>query len=315
MPLDVPDHVRSARLVLGEEAAVTGGIRISEFYRSFMAEIERHFDLPEQNARTFAEQNRKLLERFGLDPMVDDVTLFVAYRESDLHSTPGIVLHAPLPEGALEKLADKWDAFELLDEASEELRQIRSETQNEMPVFVITKEDPALLLARPSNEILAASGSATYLSAMIERATAASSASTIESGSLFHQVGGADAWLTTTNIPAMVEAMSGGAIPTELERILSAITGIGGSLQLEDDAVSMNVYFEPKLGIDESDLSDLVRGAIALAKLGTKQTRDAEDLVDLLSRIDVSESSGFSRVQLRVTEQDLENLIRNIDRD
>ena len=111
----------------------------------------------------------------------------------------------------------------------------------------------------------------------------------------------------------MVEAMSGGALPTELERILRAISGIGVSLQLEDDAVKINVYFEPKLGIDESDISDLMRGAIALAKLETKQTREAENLADILNRIDVSESSGFSRVQLRVTEQDLANLIRNID--
>ncbi len=327
MPPDVPDHVRSARLVLGEETAVAGGVRISEFYRSFMVEIERHFDLPEQNAGTVAERNRELLERFGLDPIVDDVTLFIAFRESELHSTPGFVLHAPLPKAALEKLADKWDAFEMLDEASEELRRIRSDIrrdfrsdirrdfQNELPVFAITGEDPAILVARPSNEMLTASGSTAFLSDMIERATSASRATTIKSTSLFLQVGGADAWITATNIPAMVEAMSGDALPTELENILSAITGVGASLQLEDDAVKMNVYFEPESGIDESDLSDLVRGAIALMKLEASRAREAEVLSDVLNRIDVSESSGFSRVQLRITEQDLENLIRDVDWD
>ena len=116
-------------------------------------------------------------------------------------------------------------------------------------------------------------------------------------------VGGADVWAIAKDIASIVTQLSPDHLPDEISRIFTSIGAAGGSLELGEESALFSLYLEPTGAIQARDVSDLVRGGIALLKM---ESQDENPLVDFLERIRVSEYEGFSRVQIQISETDIE---------
>ena len=92
---------------------------------------------------------------------------------------------------------------------------------------------------------------------------------------------------------------------------------MAGSVELEEEAIWLSIFFGPKQGIDHRDISDLIGGAIALLKLQIDADLGSDSgdnldgnrvFLDFLDRIKVSEQGSFSRVQISITSNDMDTL-------
>ena len=303
-PQPVPENVRRAVSILGDDTSVSGGIRVSTIYRSFLSRIEKEIA---SDGSAIGRQNRIILNRIGLDPSVDEISVFFAFKKSGPQSIPGLLLFAPVPENSLDSLAANWDHFQLLDSTS----AIRRQIARELPIYELSSEEESLYLALPEEQTLSLSSSAEYLNQMLDRAFLETPDLRVDQIRLIDLVGAADVWLVTKNIPGLLEALSVDQIPDEIGRIVMAIANMAGAAELRNESLKISLYFEPRTRVQAQDLSDLIRGAIALVKLNLE---DSAQLVEILEQIDVSEYDEFSRVQLKMSETDLINLIQSVPR-
>ncbi|GMQ80921.1 MAG: hypothetical protein BMS9Abin05_0350 [Rhodothermia bacterium] len=293
-PPAVPESVATDLFILGENATVTGGIRVSEIYRSFVAQLDRRIKVGE---KTIAERSREILEHLGLDPDTHDISFYGSLDVDHPKAVPAMILRAPLPQDALEKWAEHSDAFSRIDDTSDPSSAIDSD----VAFFFVSKDSTAFFVARSSEARLVASGSAERLTEMLARSN--NTVSEAPAG-VFSMVGGADVWAVASDVPSIVAQLSPDELRDEIFRIFTSIVAAGGSLELGEESALFSLYLEPKDAIEAQDISDLVRGGIALLKM---ESEDQSLLLDFLERIRVSEYDGFSRVQIQISESDLED--------
>ena len=292
-PPSVPEPVSVDLFILGDDATVTGGIRISELFRSFVSQLDRHIDMGDES---LAEHSREILERLGLDPETHDVSFYVSMDVNDRNTAPSMVLRAPLPEAVLEKLAEEIDEFSQLDGLSD----VDSAFDSDIPLFAVSEDSTAFFVAQSSEVRLVASGSVDHLVEMLTRSHELAFEEPI---GILSMVGGADVFAIATDIASIVTQLSPDHLPDEIFRIFTSIGAAGGSLELGEESALFSLYLEPTGAIQARDVSDLVRGGIALLKM---ESEDENQLVDFLERIRVSEYEAFSRVQIQISETDIE---------
>jgi len=292
-PPSVPESVSADLFILGDDASITGGVRISELFRSFVLELDRHIDMGEKSV---VEHSREILDRLGLDPETHDISFYVSMDVSDDDVVPSMVLRAPIPETLLEKLAKEIDEFSRVDGPSD----LESILDSEVPFFSISEDSTSFFVAQSSELRLVASGSEDHLAEMLARSHTTSPETP---AGLFSMVGGADVWASATDIPSIVTELSPDNLPVEISRILTSIVEAGASLEIQDESALFSLYLKPKSEIEARDISDLVRGGIALLRM---ESEDQSLLLDFIERIRVSEYDGFSRVQFQISELDLE---------
>lgn len=300
-PPTVPESVATDLFVLGADHSLTAGIRVSELYRSFVSRLDQWVDVGD---RSFSDRNREILEQLGLDPDTHDISFYASLDTDPREAVPAMILRAPLPPSILEKLAEKSNGFSRVDGTSD----LNATIDSNVPWFSVSENSTAFFVARSSDVVLAASGSAEHLAQMLARSDEAA----VDSPTgVFLMVGGADVWMVASDISLILDALSPDDWPSEIHQIISSIVAAGGSIELGEESVLLSLYLEPKDGIEARDIGDLVRGGIALLKM---ESEDDDLLIDFVERLRVSEYNGFSRVQIQISETDLKEWAETISR-
>ena len=300
---DVPDEVLQSVFIAGNEVNVVGGINLSTFYQSFLSRMGERFQDSGPTNSSFTEHHRELLDKMGFDPLSDNVLATITVEISNGHLAPSLVAIAPFLTGKLSGLADQ---FEFLDRIEVQLpRQVGEPNNNSLPIYALREEEEALMITQPVPGVLVATTSVPALAEMIIRSQESAPEHELNDDVLFHLVAGEDAWFLARNFSATLKASATKLPFPELQRIASAVHNVGASLRIESENVLFTLYLEPRAGVDVADVSDLVRGAIALVKMNAQQLPEVMELVE---QVHVSDFRGFSRVQLNVTDSFFERL-------
>jgi hypothetical protein len=166
-------------------------------------------------------------------------------------------------------------------------------------------------MTQPTDGILVTTTSIPNLAEMILRARSDADRSAFEMNELMERVAGEDAWLYTADLSGTIERLHFEQASGDVRRMLESVRRAAASLRIEQERAVFTLYLEPRAGIATEDLSDLVRGLVALLKL---DTNEHSSLKELAERIRVSDDGPYARVRIELEASEIQDLFKTGDR-
>lgn len=302
-PPTIPSAVTEDLFVLGTDHSFTAGMRVSELYRTLVNELDGVIELEEQSISELGDQ---LIQELGINPETHDMTVYGALNQEEEAVIPTLLVRAPIPDNILEELEARSEIVSPGANSSSN----QTNTPQQSPMYSTDDAPGSLFFTRASDGLLAVSGSTSQLQSMTARVS--ETTGTLKKGML-PLVAGAELWFVARDLDAISEELASVELPEDVAQIVSSLASIAGRVEMPSETIRTTVFLAPRDGIDHRDISDLIRGGIAFLKIQLEGDLEQNAAVlEFLERINVSEHSNFSRVQISITHSDFNTFAKSM---
>ncbi len=271
-------HTQAAMDVLPADAIFVGMVDVNELGENQELSIEHALMMTDELEGEARARVDDFLRTTGFDPAKDLQSVYVAARDED---DAVVVANA------------QFDMERLIEFLDQNLTDARKSTYRDLTIYSVDGEENGAIGLAGESMIIAASDVRDVEQALdhiLDGTKGLSGNASVMD--LVGKVSGGGAWVVVSEIPAI-----GPGNGDEMSRALASVSKIAVSVSPGSDDVRTTTYLIPSSGTSVSDLSDLVKGFVAVLKL---EARDNAEAFALLDAVEIRSGNGEVRIDAEV---------------